>query len=109
MEDVFLPIIICGMLFIGLPWLIFHYVIKLRQSRSLSMEDENLMDELYDLARRLTDRVETVERLLAADNPNFRPGIGRSTETYQALADDRDGDGLPDDIVSPRARFERRR
>jgi phage shock protein B len=114
MEDILVPIAICGMLFIGLPWIIFHYVAKLKQSRSLSMEDENLMDELYDLARRLSDRVETVERLVAADNPGFRPGASRPTETYAALADERrieredDLLGRREPSREPRSRFERR-
>ena len=74
MEDVFLPIIIVGMLFIGLPWLIFHYVTQWKRSSSLTVEDENLLDELHDTARRLDDRLRSIERIIAADNPDFRPG-----------------------------------
>jgi phage shock protein B len=74
MEDVFLPLIICGMLFIGLPWLIFHYVTQWKRAGSLSVEDEKLLDELHDTARRLDDRMRSIERIIAADNPNWRPG-----------------------------------
>ena len=28
MEEFVLPIIICGMLFVALPWIIFHYITK---------------------------------------------------------------------------------
>ena len=28
MEDVLVPVLVCGILFIALPWLIFHYVTK---------------------------------------------------------------------------------
>ena len=72
MEDVFLPIIIVGMLFIGLPWLIFHYVTKWKGAATLTAEDENLLDELHDLARRLDDRLGTIERIMTAENPNWR-------------------------------------
>jgi phage shock protein B len=72
MEDVFLPIVIVGMLFIGLPWLIFHYVTQWKRSGSLSIEDENLLDELHDTARRLDDRLATIERIITADDPNWR-------------------------------------
>lgn len=72
MEDVFLPIVICGMLFIGVPWIILHYVTQWRRARGLSVEDENLLDELHDLARRLEDRLQTIERIVAADNPGLR-------------------------------------
>ncbi|MCW2336165.1 phage shock protein B [Sphingobium sp. B2D3A] len=73
MEDVFLPIVICGMLFIGMPWLIFHYVTKWKQAPKITDEDERLLDEMHMLARRLEERLQTVERIIAADNPDFRP------------------------------------
>ncbi|SCW73460.1 phage shock protein B [Sphingobium faniae] len=73
MEDVFLPIAIVGMLFIGVPWLIFHYVTKWKQAPKITDEDEKLLDELHLLARRLEERLQTVERIVAADNPDFRP------------------------------------
>lgn len=73
MEDVFLPIIICGMLFIGLPWLIFHYVTQWKRAGTLTVEDENLLDELHDTARRLDDRLSTIERIITADDPTWRP------------------------------------
>lgn len=72
MEDVFLPIVIVGMLFIGMPWVILHYVTKWKQAKSLTGEDENLLDELHYTARRLEDRLHTIERIIAADNPEFR-------------------------------------
>jgi phage shock protein B len=59
-------------LFIGLPWLIFHYVTKWKSSASISSEDEKLLDELYDLGRRLDDRVATIERIMSAENPGWR-------------------------------------
>ena len=72
MEDVLVPILIVGMLFIGLPWIIFHYVSKWKTAATLTTEDENLLDELHDLARRLDDRMCTVERIVQAENPNWR-------------------------------------
>lgn len=75
MEDVLVPIAVVGMLFIGMPWLIFHYVTKWKTAPKMTNEDERLLDEMYNLARRLEERVNTVERIVAADNPDFRPGI----------------------------------
>jgi phage shock protein B len=71
-PDFLFPIIICSILFIGLPWLIFHYVTRWKTQATLTREDENLLDELYDLARRLDERVCTVERIMTAENPNWR-------------------------------------
>jgi phage shock protein B len=64
---------IVGMLFIGLPWVVLHYITQWKKAGSISVEDENLLDELYETARRLEARLETVERIIAADNPDFRP------------------------------------
>lgn len=75
MEDFLTPVFVCGILFIGLPWLIMHYVTKWRQAPKITQEDENLLDEMFNLARRLEERVNTVERIVAADNPDFKPGI----------------------------------
>lgn len=73
MEDILVPIIVCATLFIGLPWLIFHYVTKWKTAPRITEEDERLLDEMHHLARRLEERLQTVERIIAADNPDFRP------------------------------------
>jgi phage shock protein B len=59
-------------LFIGLPWLIFHYITKWKTAATLTHGDEAMLEELHDLARRLDDRVATVERIMTAENPNWR-------------------------------------
>jgi phage shock protein B len=65
-------IIIIPAIFIGLPWLIFHYITKWKSAATLTGEDEKLLDELHELARRLEDRMVTIERIMAADNPGWR-------------------------------------
>ena len=72
MEDVLIPVLIVGMLFIGLPWLVFHYMTKWKQAATLTSGDEKLLDELHEAARRLDDRLCTIERIMTAENPNWR-------------------------------------
>jgi phage shock protein B len=72
MEDVLIPLVVCTILFIGLPWLIFHYVTKWKQAATLTGADEKLLDDLHDMARRLDDRLCTIERIMTAENPNWR-------------------------------------
>ena len=72
MEEVLIPILGVGILFLGLPWLVFHYVTKWKQTATITGADEKLLDELYDLARRLDDRLCTIERIMTAENPNWR-------------------------------------
>ncbi|HEX8553441.1 MAG TPA: envelope stress response membrane protein PspB [Sphingomonas sp.] len=81
------PIIICAILFVGLPWVILHYVTKWKQAPKITQEDENLLDEMYQLARRLEGRVEVVERIVAADNPEFNRGLTGSPSDYRPSLD----------------------
>jgi len=70
-EVIFVPIVL-GILFIAFPWVLFHYITKWKSAASITTEDENLLDELHDLARRLDDRMVTIERIIQAENPNWR-------------------------------------
>jgi phage shock protein B len=63
-----------GIVFLGLPWLILHYITMWRNAATLTREDENLLDELHDITRRLEDRMTTIERIIAADDPNWKKG-----------------------------------
>jgi phage shock protein B len=60
-------------IFIGLPWVILHYVTKWKTAATITTDDEVLLEELYNLAKRLDQRMETVERLVASDDPDFTP------------------------------------
>jgi phage shock protein B len=71
MEDFMVPLTFIA-IFLGVPWVIFHYVTKWKMQASITTEDEKLLDELHDLARRLDDRMVTIERIMNAENPNWR-------------------------------------
>jgi phage shock protein B len=77
-------------IFVGLPWLIFHYVTKWKTAATLTSGDEKLLDELHEAARRLDDRLCTIERIMTAENPNWRqqclPGRDRD-EARRLLAE----------------------
>ena len=81
MTEAFVPVFAIAILFIGLPWLIFHYVTQWKKNGGLSVEDENLLDELHELARRLDERMSTIERIVQADNPNWRAIAGDPVES----------------------------
>ena len=73
-------------IFIALPWLILHYVTKWKTGATITTDDEVLLEELYNLAKRLDARMDTVERLVASDNPEFKPA---------RLMHDREVDNMP--------------
>lgn len=72
MEDVLVPAIVMVTLFIGLPWLIMHYITRWKTAATLTGSDEKLLDELHDMARRLEDRLCSIERIMTAENPDWR-------------------------------------
>jgi phage shock protein B len=71
--EVVMVTMVVGILFLGLPWLILHHVTKWKTAATLTNDDERMLGDMYELARRLEDRMETVERLVAQDNPDFAP------------------------------------
>jgi phage shock protein B len=72
MDEIILPLILVPLIVLGLPWLIFHYITRWKTAATLTTDDEKLMEELYDLARRLDDRMCSIERIMTAENPNWR-------------------------------------
>jgi phage shock protein B len=89
MDDIVIPIGVCSILFIGLPWLIFHYVTQWKKAGTLTSEDEQLLDGLHETARRLDERMQTIERIMTAENPGWRSlsadptSIGIEDRNYQ--------------------------
>ena len=53
-------------------WLILHYATRNSATRKISSKDEALLEELHQSARKMEDRIHTLERILDADNPNWR-------------------------------------
>lgn len=68
-----IPISVCGMLFIGLPWLILHYISKARSSSALSEEDGRMLEDLWRSAKTMERRIETLERLVEPEAAVIRP------------------------------------
>jgi len=78
-------------IFVGLPWLIFHYVTKWKTAKTLTDDDEKLLDGLHEAARRLDDRLCTIERIMTVENPNWRqqclPSRGSDAERLLSSGD----------------------
>lgn len=87
MDD-FIPVIAIVTLFIGLPWLIFHYITKWKTAATLTGGDEKLLDELHDAARRLDDRLNSIERIMTAENPDWRQHALPESNRQRLLTDE---------------------
>jgi phage shock protein B len=98
MDSLGVLVPILGLL-LGLVAVILHHITKWKTSATLTNDDEVMLEELYRVARRLDERMDTVERLLAADNPDFKP---------ERMRPDLDADNLPlDELDRLRANKER--
>ena len=86
MDDI-IPFFAVATIFIALPWIILHYVTKWKTAATITSDDEVLLEELYNLAKRLDERMDTVERLVASDDPSFAPAkrlmADRETDNQQ--------------------------
>ncbi len=87
MEEVFGIVLVCGTLFVALPWLVFHYITKWKTAARLTGSDERLLDDLYDAARRLDDRLCSIERIMTAENPQWRQECLPDTSRQRLLSD----------------------
>ncbi|HTJ63994.1 MAG TPA: envelope stress response membrane protein PspB [Alphaproteobacteria bacterium] len=48
-------------------WMFLHYGSRWRASRGLAAQDEKLLTDLWDAARRMEERLDNLERALGSD------------------------------------------
>ncbi len=53
-------------------WLILHYRSRSRAGKALDVTEKQELEELLAQADKLADRVDALERILDAENPNWR-------------------------------------
>lgn len=63
---------IMAILFVALPATVMHYVTEWRKTKSMSADDERLVDDLWKTAQRLERRVDALETILDKESPNWR-------------------------------------
>lgn len=61
--------------FIAIPaplFIILHFITKWKQGREISGGDERMLEDLWQLAQRMEERLETLERILDRESPDWR-------------------------------------
>ncbi|MDH5631620.1 MAG: envelope stress response membrane protein PspB [Gammaproteobacteria bacterium] len=53
-------------------WLFFHYLAKMKTNRGLTAEDEKMLVELWETARKMEQRIESLETILTEKVPDWR-------------------------------------
>ena len=75
MEDGFIAISIISILsvFVFAPWILFHYITLWRGQKTLKPNDEQIMQDLWRSAKRMENRIETLEALIQSEGENRSP------------------------------------
>ncbi|WP_299729386.1 envelope stress response membrane protein PspB [uncultured Endozoicomonas sp.] len=70
--DDIVPLSAILILFLFLPWLIFHYLTQLRQARQLDEESQELFESTVHRVEVMEERVHVLERILDTEVPGWR-------------------------------------
>ena len=54
-------------------WLMFHYATRWRASRGLAAQDEKVLADLWEAARRMEERLANLERVLGPEPERRNP------------------------------------
>ena len=53
-------------------WIIAHYGTRWRTNRVITSGDEKLLADLWDMAAKMEERIQTLERILDEEAPDWR-------------------------------------
>ncbi len=62
-------------IFLAIPAPLFialHFITKWKQAREITGGDEKMLEDLWSLSQRLEERLETLERILDSELPDWR-------------------------------------
>ena len=65
-------VMIIAIIFVACPAVFLHYQSELRKTKSISTDDERLVDDLWRTAQRMERRVEALETILDKEAPDWR-------------------------------------
>ncbi len=72
MGDFAYIVAIVAIIFVGMPAVFLHYQTELRKTKSISTDDERLVDDLWKTAQKLERRVDALETILDKEAPDWR-------------------------------------
>jgi phage shock protein B len=75
MMDFFYVPLVVFLVLVAPVWIIAHYVTRWRTAKVLSAEDERMLAELWELAPKMESRINTLERILDAEVPDWRKQV----------------------------------
>lgn len=70
----FFPFVL-GLIFLTIVapiWIIAHYLVRWRATRTISREDQRTLGELFESLKRVEARIEVLEKILDEEAPGWR-------------------------------------
>ncbi len=71
-------LVLAVIVFIAVPaplFIVLHFITKWKQSREISGGDEKMLEDVWLLAQRLEERLESLETILDSELPDWRRKI----------------------------------
>lgn len=78
-------------------WIVFHYLTRWRGTKTISGEDEKLLQDLWQSAEKIEKRLGSLEKILDAESPNWwrgRDDYRRARSPHPSLQESQEGQGL---------------
>ena len=72
MQEWEMIVAVVAIIFVGMPAVFLHYQAEFRKTKSVSTDDERMVDDLWKTAQRLERRVEALETILDREAPEWR-------------------------------------
>ena len=69
---------IAVIVFIAIPaplFIVLHFITKWKQSREISGGDEKMLEDMWLLAQRLEERLESIDTILDSELPDWRKKV----------------------------------
>lgn len=71
---------VVAIVFVACPAVILNFLVKWRESKGLSSDDEQMLEDLWRSAQRMEKRIETLETILDDAAPGWRGAEGRERD-----------------------------
>ena len=70
--ELLIPLMAIISIFVVLPGMVLHYMTQWRSSKSLTADDERMLEDLWRSARAMERRIETLEKLVEPEHAEER-------------------------------------
>jgi len=72
MGELLIILLIVFIVILAPLYIVLHFITKWKQSREISGGDERMLEDLWVLAQRLEERLETLETILESEPSDWR-------------------------------------